>query len=216
MEKDEHPIPAIRLEERASAVNHYPHPYKGTELVNPYYSPRGNAVAAGMPATRMPRSHSSDHVSNSNDPMSHVSPIQNSTTSSYTNTSTLSSLGYVSEDPSYRGPSSMVRSSPNLAHYYSPRSKGNLGTMTSSEGTEFSSNGSSYSSVRPRMQKSRSQESAETTSSVRPTSLVLPNSAVTSLQAQQFFSCPNCRKTFSCNSNDTFEPWFDHIKTCGV
>lgn len=244
MEKDEHPIPAIRLEEQSkamssahTAVNHYPHPFKPTELTNAHLSLRGNDVATTMPPDmRIPRSRSSDNVSNfhssdhrtrSSDPVSYshskmptASPSTNSA-ASYTNPSnlsTLSSLGYVSEDPGYSGPSSLIRSAPNLSQHYPPRSMGSFGmTNGSSEGT-FSSSG--YNSLRPRMQKSLSQESAENPtqgqSSVRPTSLVLPNSGAPPSQAQQFFSCPNCKRTFSCNSNDTFEPWFNHIKTCGV
>lgn len=234
MEKDEHPIPLIQLEEHVPTAAGYPHQYKGSELI---HSTRGNMVAAGMPEENFPRSFSSGRVfhSRSGDPASHskfstnATPSPNSAASSYTHASipsTISSLGYVSEDPSDLGRPSLMRSSAPDLHYYSPRSKGSLGTLSSGEGAELSSSWSGYSSssVQPYIQKSLSQESAENImrvqqSSMRPTSLVLPNTgggASHAQQAQQFFSCPNCKRTFSCTSGNTFEPWFDHIKVCSV
>lgn len=251
VEKDEHPIPVIRLDNQASttaAVHHgYAHPHKGSELVNPHpMSIRGNAAVMGKPETRMSRSYSSEHVSqfhssensHSSDPSSQqphsmvpitATPSPNSTYATSI-PSTMSSLGYgSSEDPNSMGPPSLMRSSaPNL-HYYSPKSKGSLGTLNS--GDEFSNggNGSGYSSggMRPRMQKSLSQESADGVMRVqqqpRPTSLILPSNTGGRIahpqqqqQQQQYFSCPNCKRTFSCAGGDTFEPWFEHIKTCGV
>ena len=33
-------------------------------------------------------------------------------------------------------------------------------------------------------------------------------------QQQQFFYCPNCKKSFSCVGQDSFDSWFEHVKSC--
>lgn len=242
VEKDEHSIPVIQLEEygaQTTAVNGYAHQHKSSE---PHYSTRGNVAAAGMPEEKMSRSYSNEHASHSRSGThashshstfsTNATPSPNSGTSSYTHTSipstlSSSSLGYASVDSNNMGHHSLMRSSAPDLHHYSPRSKGSLGTLSSGEEAEFTSSWSGYGSsgVRPHMQKSLSQESAEDVmrvqqhSLMRPTSLVLPNAGggtSQAQQAQQFFSCPNCKRTFSCAVGDTFEPWFDHIKACNV
>lgn len=32
----------------------------------------------------------------------------------------------------------------------------------------------------------------------------------------QYFYCPNCKKSFSCAGKDSFDSWFDHVKSCSA
>ena len=158
----------------------------------------------------MSRSHAGDHMSHS-----HSTTSPNSSTSSYTHvsvpysSSSLSSLGYVSED---HAPSQIA---PSPAHYYSQRSKSSLGTYSSSS-SDLCSVGTN---TRPHPQKSHSQDSIHGGQSSRPTSLGLMNggggAGPQAVPAQQFFTCPNCKRTFTCSQN-SFEPWFQHVRFCAV
>lgn len=174
----------------------------GSELGNPHVSPRGLYSVADV--ARSSHSHSI------------VSP--NSSTSSYTHasipysSSSLSSLGYVSEE---HAPSQMA---PGPAHYYSQRSKSSLGTYSSSSCNELRSVGTNS---RPHPQKSHSQDSIHGGQSLRPTSLGLMNGSggggagPQAVPAQQFFTCPTCKRTFTCSQN-SFEPWFQHVRFCAA
>lgn len=158
---------------------------------------------------------------NTSNPSTFHTPPPNNSSSSYTNASipsTFSSLGYASED---HGSSLLVRSTPNLAHFYSPRSKGN-------NEADLSSGDGSYG--RPYAHKSLSQDSVHHAAangfrggqgSARPTSLGLQSNGGVALQPtqqqqqQQCILCPNCKRKFVVGP-DSFEMWFQHIKTCGV
>lgn len=56
----------------------------------------------------------------------------------------------------------------------------------------------------------------------RPSSLSLVGGAKSAGSAvmssrpnkHQFFYCPNCKKSFSCIGQDSFDSWFEHVKNC--
>lgn len=240
VEKDEHSIPAIHLvEDRPAKAPLDPASAVGQKLSNggrSYHvtnnSNPGHAYVAGSSelvtvATNHhiiresprgynvndvggSRSHSGDHMSHSH---STVSP--SSSASSYTHvsipysSSSLSSLGYVSED---HAPPQIA---PGPSHYYSPRSKSSLGTYSSSSANELCS---VSTNSRPYPQKSHSQDSIHGGQGSRPTSLGLMNGGGAGPQAvpaQQYFTCPNCKRNFTCSQN-SFEPWFQHVRFCAV
>lgn len=97
-----------------------------------------------MQQPRISRSHSSDHMSHSKITGSSLSPSTMASSYSHSSvpysTRSVSSLGYVSDDP-LSGNSLLMHSAPDLTHLYPPNSKNSSGTGTGSSGMEFPETG---------------------------------------------------------------------------
>lgn len=185
-------------------------------------SSRGHGALV-MQQPRISRSHSSDHMSHSKITGSSLSPSTMASSYSHSSvpysTRSVSSLGYVSDDP-LSGNSLLMHSAPDLTHLYPPNSKNSSGTGTGSSGMEFSGN-RMYVEKKPVLfHRGQGQSSGQ--GSDRPTSLGLLDggrgggvSGRMPQSKQKLFVCPNCKKTV-VYTHEAFEQWFEHIKFCGV
>lgn len=182
----------------------------------------------GSYPSQVQRSHSGNYTSHSTASGSYHSSLvpsgsmgsgsRSGNSVTYSNTSvpfggptSLSSLGYGSNDSS-----SMDSHSMSHTHRHTPyasRSRNNMGTSASeleSLSHEFSDHQISKAAL------------GRSSSFTRPSSLSLgaknAGSAAmgprTHQQQQQFFYCPNCKKSFSCVGQDSFDSWFEHVKGC--
>lgn len=221
----------------------------------------GSVSRNGSGVAIMPRSHSSDHVAahfHSRIPMSTTSLSPRMTTASYSNgngagnpqynSSSLSSLGYVSDDLGSLEAPPLMQLAPNATHFYPSRSKNSLatyngyssGSSSSGSGNDVSNYADTINGGRVFLQNMSTRNAAtQGSSQLRPTSLglvgtttttttsaggpggsrvgvVAPPSSRSALQQQAWFLCPNCKKTFTYSNQDSFDPWFEHIKFCNA
>ena len=200
------------------------HTMNGSELVMAH--PNGN----GIPSMRMPHSGSGLR--------------SNSVTTATSATSTLSSLGYISDDsirvnsdpipPSHAHnmpPSSLS----SWKHHQTPRSKSSMGAYSSLGSHSAGSlgvggvasrtghtHGHSDYMVAPYIPKSRSHDNLQhngfsSSAALRPTSLGIPLEGGAATNPQSIL-CPNCKRSFAYSragqQGNAFGPWFEHIKQC--
>ncbi len=180
---------------------------------------RGESLASGEFVTRSRSSNYTSHSSASSMTSTDMAVNRGSAVVSgshsgsmshsllYNTPSSLSSLGYGSNDSS----TSLDSHSLNHTHRHAPYA------------SRMRANGPSEMDVvhreLPDYQPSKSQLGRSASFTTRPSSLSLNNGASTSGNLgskAQFFYCPNCKKSFSCAGKDSFDSWFEHVKSCSA
>lgn len=176
---------------RSRSTSYVPHSHSGTSS-----STSTDMVVNGGNAMSGSHSGTSASLSHSNTALHYNVP------------SSLSSLGYGSNDSS-----SLDSHSLNHTHRHTP--------YTSRTRPAGPSEMEVVHRDMPDLKPSKTALGRSSSFTSRPSSLSLTpktsGAPGTSMGGKaQYFYCPNCKKSFSCAGKDSFDSWFDHVKFCNA